>query len=253
MILIHRDGPILRVELARPEKKNAITRSMYQALSDALVQADEDRGVRVVVLHGAPGVFTAGNDLGDFLENPPRDPTSPVFRFLQAIAHFGKPLVAAVSGPAVGIGTTMLLHCDFVFAADDAKFSLPFVMLALCPEAASSYLLPRVAGYQRAAELLMLGEPFPATRAKECGIVTEVVPAASLLEKALATARKLAERPPASLRITKALMRRALLAGIEQALASEQVEFGARLNSPEAREAFAAFFERRPADFSKFD
>jgi enoyl-CoA hydratase/carnithine racemase len=161
-ILSSRDGAILRIALNRPDKKNALTAQMYAAFADALTAADADAGVRVVVIHGNEAGFTAGNDLQDFLSDPPADMASPVFRFLRAVSRAQKPLVAAVTGPAVGVGTTMLLHCDFVYAADTARFALPFVNLGLCPEAGSSYLLPLVAGYRRAAELLMLGEPFDA-------------------------------------------------------------------------------------------
>jgi enoyl-CoA hydratase/carnithine racemase len=251
VLTAHAEG-VLRVQMNRPEKKNAITRAMYAALADALAEAQGNTAVRVALIVGTPGVFTAGNDLGDFLDDPPRDESAPVFRFLRGISSFEKPLVAAVAGPAVGIGTTMLLHCDFVYAAEDARFSLPFVNLGLCPEAASSLLLPLVAGYHRAAELLLLGEPFDARRAEACDIVTQVVPSARLEETALATARKLAALPPAALRVSKALMKRTLAPRIEEAMAAERDAFGARLRSPEAKEAFNAFFERRKADFSRF-
>jgi enoyl-CoA hydratase/carnithine racemase len=252
LVLTARDAGVFRIEMHRPDKKNAITRAMYAALADALAEAERDPATRVALIAGAPGVFTAGNDLSDFLDDPPRDESAPVFRFLRGISRFEKPIVAAVSGPAVGIGTTMLLHCDFVYAAEDARFSLPFVSLGLCPEAASSFLLPLVAGYHRAAALLLLGEPFDARRALECDIVTEVVPGAQLEEKASATARKLAELPPASLRVSKALMKRTLAPAVEEAMAAERDQFSARLRSPEAKEAFKAFFARRKPDFSPF-
>jgi enoyl-CoA hydratase/carnithine racemase len=252
LVLTANDAGVLRVQMNRPEKKNAITRAMYAALADALREAGHDAAVRVVLITGAAGVFTAGNDLGDFLDDPPRDESAPVFRFLRGISTFEKPIVAAVAGAAVGIGTTMLLHCDFVYAAEDARFSLPFVNLGLCPEAASSLLLPLAAGYHRAAELLLLGEPFDARRAEACDIVTRVVPAERLEDTALAAARKLAALPPAALRASKALMKRSLAPRVEDAMAAERDAFSARLRSPEAKEAFNAFFERRKPDFSRF-
>jgi enoyl-CoA hydratase/carnithine racemase len=252
LVLTARDAGVFRMQMNRPEKKNAITRAMYAALADALAEAAADPAARVLLIVGAPGVFTAGNDLGDFLDDPPRDESAPVFRFLRGISTFEKPIVAAVAGAAVGIGTTMLLHCDFVYAAEDARFSLPFVNLGLCPEAASSLLLPLVAGYHRAAELLLLGEPFDARRAESCDIVTQVVPGDQLEDTALGTARKLAALPGAALRVSKALMKRTLAPRIEEAMAAERDAFGARLRSPEAKEAFNAFFERRKPDFSRF-
>ena len=245
------DG-ILRIEFNRPEKKNAITVAMYQGLADAFFAAHSDPQVRVVLVQGKPGVFTAGNDLQDFLADPPQSESHPVYAFLHAIKDCAKPIVAAVSGPAVGIGTTMLLHCDLVYAASETLFALPFVNLALCPEAGSSYLLSRLSGYTRAAELLMLGNPFSAAHALEIGLVNAVVPRDRLLVTALAAARALARKPPASLQATKSLMRQALMDGTERAMAAENKVFRERLGSPEAKEAFAAFFEKRSPDFSKF-
>jgi enoyl-CoA hydratase/carnithine racemase len=250
-ILTERNSGVLRIEFNRPEKKNAITLAMYQALADTLEEAAADGAVRVVLFHGKPEIYTSGNDLADFLANPPRDENAPTFRFLKAISHFGKPLVAAVSGPAVGIGTTMLLHCDFVFAAAGTRFSLPFVNLALVPEAASSFLLVRLAGWPRAAELLMLGDSFTAERAREIGLVNEVVAPEKLLEAAKAVAHQLAAKPPEALRLTKSLMKQGVIAAIEQAMTREGKVFGARLDSPEAKEAFAAFLEKRKPDFSR--
>src|SRR5512141_1138899 len=174
-----KDG-IARIEIDRPEKKNALTAAMYQALADAIKAAEADARVRVLLIHGKTDLFTAGNDLQDFLDNPPRDDNRPVFQFLYGISQAQKPIVAAVAGAAVGIGTTMLLHCDLVYAAPNARLQLPFVNLGLVPEAGSSLLLPALAGYQRAAELLLLGEPFDAHKAKEIGLVTEVVPESEL-------------------------------------------------------------------------
>ena len=243
---------VLRIGFNRAERKNAITAAMYQALADALGAAGADRGVRVVLIHGSAEVFTAGNDLHDFLADPPRDASSPVFQFLHALSRFGKPVIAAVGGLAVGVGTTMLLHCDLVYCASGTQFSLPFVNLALCPEAASSLLLPRLAGYQRAAELLMTGEPFSAERAREIGLVNEIVPAERLLDAALAVAEKLAAKPPAALTATKALMKRWLTAPVEEAMAAEGETFLRQVLSAEATEAISAFFEKRTPDFSKF-
>ena len=243
---------IATIELDRADKKNAITADMYQAMADALAAAESDPAVRVVLIHGKADCFTAGNDLKDFLERPPQGDNSPVFQFLQRISTAAKPLVAAVGGPAVGIGTTMLLHCDFVYAAPNARFQLPFVPLGLVPEAGSSLLLPMLAGYQRAAELLMLGKPFTAEKALAAGIVTEIVPDDELLSHALEAAAALAALPPASLRETKALMKAPRAAGLASAMTSEGEKFRAQLASAEAKEAMQAFFEKRKPDFSKF-
>jgi len=252
-IVTSREGAVQRVQLNRPDKKNAITTAMYAALADAIAAADADRSVRVTFLHGAGDGFTAGNDLHDFLANPPQSEDRPAFRFLHAISHATKPIVAAVHGVAIGIGTTMLGHCDLVYAAEGTRFHLPFVNLGLCPEGASSLLLPLTAGYQRAAELLLLAEPFDAAKAREIGLVTEVVPGSQVLATAAAAAQRLAAKPPASLRLTKQLLKRALMPQIEAALAAELKVFATRLASPEAKEAFTAFFEKRQADFSKYD
>ncbi len=247
-----KDG-ILRIEIDRPDKKNALTAAMYQAMADAIKAAEADGKVRVVLIHGKSDLFTAGNDLQDFLDNPPRDDKQPVFQFLYGISQAQKPIVAAVAGAAVGIGTTMLLHCDLVYAAPNARLQLPFVNLGLVPEAASSLLLPALIGYQRAAELLLLGEPFSAQKAKEIGLVTEVIPESELLSTAMAQARKLAGKPAASLRLTKRLMKQGQMAAVQQQIKLESDHFGERLNSPEAKEAFSAFLEKRKPDFSRFD
>lgn len=249
-----RDG-VLRVEICRPEKKNALTTSMYDALADALEAADKDAAVRVVLIHGQPGAFTAGNDLKDFLANPPlqESPTPPVFRFLNAFSVLSKPFVAAVSGVAVGVGTTMLLHCDLVYAGESAKFQLPFVSLGLCPEAASSLLLPALAGHARAAEMLLLCEPFGAQTAREVGLVNAVMADDLVLEHAMTQARKLAALPAASVQLTKKLLKRSQAALIAQTMNEEVQHFRARLVAPEAKEAFNAFFEKRKPDFSPFN
>ncbi len=243
---------VLRIEIARPEKKNALTAAMYAAMADALAAAEHDPGVRVVMIHGARDCFTAGNDLKDFLERPPHSEDSPVSRFLRGISTFAKPLIAAVNGAAVGIGTTMLLHCDLVYAAPGARFQLPFVPLGVVPEAGSSFLLPYIAGYQRAAELLLLGQPFGADKALAAGFVTEVIPEDELFEYARGAALGIAALPPAAVRQTKALMKQRFAARISEAMGDEGAVFRERLASPEAKEAMTAFFEKRKPDFSRF-
>ena len=247
-----KDG-IARIEINRPEKKNALTAAMYQSMADAIHAAETDATVRVVLIHGKSDLFTAGNDLQDFLDNPPREESRPVFQFLHGISQAQKPIVAAVAGAAVGIGTTMLLHCDLVYAAPNARLQLPFVNLGLVPEAASSLLLPALAGYQRAAELLLLGEPFSAQKAKEFGLVTEVVPAEQLFDIAMAQAKKLAQKPATSVRLTKQLMKRGFSAAMAEQMKLEIGHYGELLGAPAAKEAFTAFFEKRKPDFSKFD
>jgi enoyl-CoA hydratase/carnithine racemase len=244
---------IARVELARVEKKNALTGEMYGQMAAALARADADPRVRAILLHGTAECFCAGNDLSDFLSRGPSSGPSPAFSFMRELSGARKPVVAAVGGPAVGIGTTMLLHCDLVFAAPNAKFQLPFVPLGIVPEFASTLLLPAVAGYQRAAELLLLGAPFGAEEAHAAGFVTRVVPAADLLERARAAASALAALPAASVRLTKELMKRRYAQAASDQMAEEWRVFRERLDSPEAREAMTAFFEKRKPDFSKFD
>ena len=246
-----RDGA-LRIGFARPDRKNAITAAMYAAMADALEGAAEDASVRVVLIHGSPDLFTAGNDLQDFLANPPQGGESPVFRFLHALSTAEKPLVAAVAGAAVGIGTTLLLHCDLVYAADNARLSMPFAQLGLCPEAASSLLLPATAGWQRAAEKLLLGEAFGAQEALEMGIVNRVLPAGELFGFVDAQLAKLVALPPASLRATKRLMKSGLRDVVAQRMNEEGDQFRAMLGSPEAREAFTAFLQKRKPDFTQF-
>lgn len=251
-ILVETKDRVLRIEIARPGKKSALTLDMYRAMSEALAAAEADAAVRAVLIHGTRDCFTSGNDLRDFLERPPHPQDSPAFRFIRAISVFGKPLLAAVNGAAVGIGTTMLLHCELVYAAPGARFQLPFVPLGLIPEAGSSFLLPYIAGYQRAAELLLLGEPFGAEKAREAGFVTGIVPEAELFERARAGALALAALPPAAVRATKALMRKRYGAQVAAAMDEEGAVFRERLASPEAKEAMTAFFEKRKPDFSRF-
>lgn len=251
-ILTETKDRVARIEINRAEKKNALTADMYQALADALGAADADPQVRAILIHGKADCFTAGNDLKDFLERPPHGENSPVFQFLQRISTAAKPVVAAVGGPAVGVGTTMLLHCDLVYAAPNARFQMPFVSLGLVPEAASSLLLPMVAGYQRAAEMLLLGRPFGPEKAFAAGIVTEIVSADELLAHAQETAASLAAMPPSSVQMTKALMKSRNAKATAEAMAAEGEKFRAQLSSAEAKEAMNAFFEKRKPDFSKF-
>lgn len=242
---------VMTVRLNRPEKKNAITAAMYAALADACRKADREAAVRVVVITGTGDAFTAGNDLKDFLDNPADTPDAPVFQFMAALANLPKPVIAAVNGIAVGIGTTMLLHCDLVYAAPTARFSLPFVNLALAPEFGSSHLLARVMGERTASELLLLGEPFDAQTAFEAGLLNAIVPAEALAETAAKKAHALAAKPPAALRETKRLMR-ADLPALQACMAREARAFATRLQSAEFKEAAQAFFEKRSPDFSKF-
>jgi enoyl-CoA hydratase/carnithine racemase len=229
----------------RPEKKNAFTHAMYEAAIEAMYRASLDAAVRVVVLTGAGGTFTAGNDIGDFLEQPPAGEDSAVFRFLRMLVNYDKPVVAAVDGPAVGIGTTMLLHCDYVVASERARFVMPFINLGVCPEGASSLLLPRNAGLALASELLMFGDPFDAATAQRAGFVNRVVPDAQLQEVAAERARTLASKPLEALKVTKRLLREPVRAEVNHVLRREGAEFIKRLNSDEAREAFMAFMSRK--------
>jgi enoyl-CoA hydratase/carnithine racemase len=246
------DGAILYLGFNRPERKNAISGDMYQMLADSLNHAAADDAVRVVLLHGNETTFTAGNDLEDFLKKPPHGDKSPVFQFLQAVSTFPKPLIAAVSGVAVGVGVTMLMHCDLVYVADNAKLSVPFAQLGLCPEAASSFLLPFITGYQRAAEKFLLGEPFGAQECADMGLANKVLPVAELLAFAAAQATKLTVLPASSLRATKQLMKSGMKDVIAARMQEESVLFRAMLSAPEAREAFTAFMQKRKPDFVQF-
>ncbi|MDB5796439.1 MAG: Enoyl-CoA hydratase [Paucimonas sp.] len=251
-IAVSKQGGIASIGFDRIEKKNAITSAMYQQMTDAVLDAGRDPAIRVLFFHGAPEVFTSGNDLDDFLRNPPKGMDSPVFQFIHALSQAEKPVVAAVAGAAIGIGTTMLLHCDVVYAAENAKFSLPFAQLGLCPEFASSALLPAMVGYHVAAEKLLFGEPFLAPEALQMGLVNKLLPAAELDAYARARAATLAALPASSLRVTKSLMKAQARPMVAEAIAAEGRHFGAMLLAPEAKEAFTAFFEKRRPDFSKF-
>jgi enoyl-CoA hydratase/carnithine racemase len=250
-VLVERQDGILQITMNRPEKKNALTVAMYEAMTAAMSEAAADDAVRVVVIAGTEACFTAGNDLSDFLDGPPAGQDSPVFHFLKALVTARKPVIAVVHGPAVGIGTTMLLHCDLVYAGASARLQLPFVNLGLSPEAASSLLLPQLMGHRRAAELLLLGEAIDADTALQWGLVNAVRSDRELDGFARHKAQQLAAQPPSAVQLSKSLMKRATLAAIEEAMAEEGRHFLARLQSPEAREAMQAFLERRPADFSR--
>lgn len=250
-ILTHTEEGILTITLNRVAKKNSLTGAMYAAISDALEAAAADPVVRVAVIQGHETIFSAGNDIGDFLKAPP-SADSPVIRFLRVISSFPKPLVGAVCGAAVGVGTTLLLHCDLVYAGDNAAFSLPFVNLGLCPEAGSSYLLPRLMGHQRASEALLLGDPFTAETALEVGLINRIVPPAEVHALAHRQAQRLAAKPMASLVASKRLMKQEQAAPVAARIDEEIAIFGRMLREPAAKEALTAFMENRRPDFSAF-
>jgi enoyl-CoA hydratase/carnithine racemase len=243
---------VARIGIARPEKKNAITAAMYQQLADAVVAAHEDGSVRALLIHGGPDIFTAGNDLEDFLNNPPAGPEAPVFQFMQTLGYAEKPVLAAVNGAAVGIGTTMLMHCDLVYCADNAMFSMPFVSLGVCAEFASSLLVPLAAGYHKAAEKLLLADPISAEEAFDMRIVNRILPPAEVFDYAVRQAERFNALPPASVRETKRLMKAGFKSIVEKTIVDEAKSFSTMVRSAEAREAFTAFYERRKPDFSNF-
>ena len=252
MIRASTEKRIARIEIHRPEKKNAFIGEMYTQLGEALAAAAESREARVVLLHGSRDCFTAGNDIADFLKPRADAVEPPIAKLFRHLPAMPKPVVAAVAGPAIGIGSTMLLHCDLVYAGESARFQLPFVPLGITPEFGSTFLLPLIAGYQRAAELLLLGQPFTAQKAKEVGMVNEVVPDAEVLERAEKVAATLASLPPESLRLTKQLLKAGAAKALEGRIAEELKIFTERLASPEAKEAMNAFLEKRKPDFSRF-
>ncbi|HCF3281491.1 enoyl-CoA hydratase [Pseudomonas aeruginosa] len=244
------DG-VMHVQFNRPERKNALTDAMYLSLAEAVDDASQRTDVKALVFSGSQGVFTAGNDLDSFVSNPPSTIDAPVFAFLRKIAAFEKPALAAVEGLAIGVGTTMLLHCDLVYAGENARFALPFVPLGLSPEAASSLLLARVAGHQKASEKLLFGDTFSIEEADRLGFITKVLPAHEVLEYTLAQARRLVTLPQGSIAATKSLMKSA--AGSGQTLShleNEVTVFAERLQGPALKEAVKAFAEKRKPVFS---
>ncbi len=246
------DCGVLVLRLNRPDKKNALTRDMYQSLVDGIRSADENPAIRAVLITGTPGCFTSGNDLNDFLQSPPDSEDSSVVRFLHAISHSKKPLVAAVTGLAVGVGVTLLLHCELVIMSREAKLQLPFTRLGLCPEAASSLLLPARAGYAKAAEWLLLGEPFSAEEAHRYGLANALVDTDQVETQAMAYAQRLAALPPQALYASKALLRQGQRAAVESTMRDEMTQFMQMLRAPEAMEAMMAFMQKRAPDFSRF-
>jgi enoyl-CoA hydratase/carnithine racemase len=241
---IRRSGDTLHVELTRPSKRNALTTEMYATMADALEEAEGNSSIRTVIFSGAGPGFCAGNDLSDFVARPPTDADPPVFRFIRGLANATKILIAAVHGRAIGIGTTMLLHCDFVLAEPDTELQMPFVDLALVPEAGSSLLVPNLVGQRRAAELLLLGERIGADRAHQLGLINRIVPAGQALIEARGLAARLSEKPFGALQATKRLMKLSNGEVLAQ-IAAENEAFTARLQTPELREKVAAFFAAR--------
>ena len=250
-ILIDSSAGVMTITLNRVERKNSFTSAMYAAMAEALTQAQANAAIRAVVFQGHETIFSAGNDIGDFLNTPPSTLDAPVFHFMRALSTFPKPVLAAVCGPAVGIGTTLLFHCDLVYAGDNAAFSMPFVNLGLCPELGSSFLAPQLMGYGRAAEALLLGEPFLAEAALEMGLISRIVPPAEAAALAQRQAQKLAAKPVSALLETKRLMKKAQASLVAERIAEEGASFGRMLQEPAAREAFTAFMEKRKPDFSK--
>ncbi|WAG78096.1 enoyl-CoA hydratase [Metapseudomonas furukawaii] len=252
-ILVERERGLLTLRMNRPDKKNALTRAMYSRMAEVLDAAREDRDVRVVLITGSEACFTSGNDIVDFLEEPPSGENSPVFQFMRALFDFPKPVVAAVSGPAVGIGTTLLLHCDLVYVSTDARLKMPFVNLGLCPEFGSSLILPRLLGHARAAELLLLGEGFTGEQAAHWGIANAALEnGAVTLARAREAALRFLDLAPSALAVSKRLMQAPGREELRRAIAEEGELFCQRLRSPEAMEALSAFTQRRQPDFSKF-
>ncbi len=246
---------VATIEIARPEKKNAFTGAMYAAFADALRAADADASVRAVLVTGQPGMFSSGNDIDEFLARVPAPgesaSTSPALQLMEAVLALEKPLVAAVTGPAVGIGATMLLHCDLVYVADDARIAMPFVSLGLVPEFGSSLILPQLLGRVRAAEKLLLGDPMSGADAVEFGFANAVLPAGEVVNHARRIAERFNRLPPVAVRETKKLLRRAMAGPLREAIAAEAKVFAERLGGPEASEALQAFIEKRKPDFSK--
>ena len=244
-VLITKQEHVLEIELNRPEKRNALTRDMYRRLAETLMEAKLDDDIHVVLLNGQPFCFTAGNDLADFMEQPPLDPDAPVFQFLKVVAEFPKPLICAINGPAVGIGTTICMHSDLVYCGESAEFQMPFVKLGLVPEFASTYLLPQMVGHAKAFELLVLGEPFDAETARHLGIANQVLGDENYLTAAKQKAMKLAKLPTEAVKQSKALMKRAFIHQSLSAIDHEGEVFSRRLQSQEVAQALAAFFNKK--------
>src|SRR6476620_769907 len=236
-IITERSGNILRIQLNRPSRKNAMTVAMYNTMADLLNDAAKDNQIRVVLWHGAGDSFSAGNDVEDFLKNPPGPGESPQAQLMDAFIGFEKPIVAVVQGAAIGGGATLLTHCDFVYAGETAKFQMPFINLGLVPEFGSRFSVPASTGHLMAAELVLLGEPFDARRAAELGLVTRVVPVKVLMATATATAQKLAAKPIGALRACKRLIKQSSIGQLKEAVKVENREFAERLRSAEAKEA----------------
>lgn len=243
---------VYTIEIARPEKKNALTGAMYVAMAEGLNAAMADGAVRSVLITGQPGIFTSGNDLEDFMKRSGSVSASPARVFMNALIACDKPVIAAVTGAAIGIGTTMLLHCDFVYVSDEARLVMPFVSLGLVPEFASSHLIPQLMGQRRAAEKLLLGDPFTGAEAVECGIASAVLPAAEVAPHARRVAERFNALPPGAVRASKKLMRGPVTSQLFKTIDGENEVFAERLTSPEAKEAFSAFFQKRKPDFSQF-
>jgi enoyl-CoA hydratase/carnithine racemase len=250
-VVITRTDAVLEIRLNRPEKKNALTRAMYDAMADAFARVDADPTLRVALLTGTGDSFTSGNDIADFQARAAGNREGSASRFLPTISAMQKPLIAAVNGTAIGVGTTMLMHCDLIIAAQSARFVMPFTSLGLVPEAGSSLLFPDLLGHQRASALLLLGEPMDAATAHQWGFVNRVVADAELMTTAHDLARRLAALPPQAVRLTKRLLRRGA-ADLAGRMEEELALFRQCLASPEAAEAFRAFMEKRRPDFSRF-
>ena len=252
LVLTELQNRVLRLRLNRANKKNSLTQVMYQQLADMIREADANDQVRVLVIEGSGDSFSAGNDMVDFMKAPNGSGNSPVIQFMNALAHFSKPAIASVNGIAVGVGVTLLLHCDLVYASSQAKFQLPFVSIGIVPEYASTYLLPRIMGHARAMELCMFGEPFTAEHARECGLVNEVLEPDALAARVTERAEKLAAQPPNALRTCKQLSKRWTRNTIDEAIPLESFHFVPMLHQEEAKEAIGAFLEKRKPDFSRF-
>ncbi len=253
VLLVSQAQGVMTLAFNRAEKKHALTRAMYSQLAQALREADDNAAVRAVVIQGDAQCFTSGNDIQDFLQAPPAGQDAPVFQFMQALLECRKPVVAAVNGSAVGIGTTLLLHCDLVFVGPDAKLKMPFVGLGLCPEFGSSWLLPQRLGHAKAAQLLLLGESFDGAKAVELGLANaQLSSGQACLEYAYEQALRFTRMAPQALLQSKALMRAPYLEQLKQVIADEGALFVAQLRQPEALEALTAFIQRRTPDFSRF-